>query len=100
MEITKSMSNMQTILKISGSLNTLNSLEFENMIQDLTENECSDVLVDASELEYISSSGLRVFLKLNKKAFNCGGHVIIEGLSDEIKEIFEITGLSATFEIL
>ena len=48
--------------QIKGKIDSNNALEFENEIMAAMPNE-----IDASELSYISSAGLRVLLKLNKK---------------------------------
>ena len=50
-------------------------------------------------MAYISSSGLRIFLTIRKAAAAKGGKVIIEGLSNEIRQVFMMTGFLQLFEI-
>ena len=57
------------------------------------------LVLDCSELTYISSSGLRIFLSIRKAAATAGGNVIIEGLSSEIRQVFMMTGFLQLFEI-
>ena len=49
--------------------------------------------IDCTELEYISSAGLRVLLSA-QKIMNKQGNMVIRNASEEIKEIFDITGFS------
>ncbi len=55
--------------------------------------------LDCNNLEYISSSGLRLFLTIRKEAAAKGGKVIIENINDEIKKVFMMTGFYNLFEI-
>ena len=50
-------------------------------------------------LEYISSSGLRVFLSIALDTQSAGKHVSITGLSDLVREVFDTTGFTNLFEI-
>ena len=52
-----------------------------------------DLILDMKELEYISSAGLRVLLAAQKK-MNQSGKMKLTGVSDEVMEVFEITGFS------
>ena len=49
--------------------------------------------MDMAMLEYISSAGLRVLLS-TQKIMNKQGSLVIKSASDEVKEIFEVTGFS------
>lgn len=65
-------------------------------------DECSDgissVRVKAEELEYISSAGLRTMMIMVKKLGQ--GNVTVEGASDEVKEIFTVTGFDGIIPLL
>ena len=56
-------------------------------------------MLDCSEMTYISSSGLRIFLTIRKAAAAAGGRVVVEGLSPEIRQVFMMTGFLQLFEI-
>jgi len=88
-----------TIIEISGRLDTNTSPEFERAIEPITSGSVSHVAVECSALNYISSSGLRLFLMLQKNISQKKGTLILRGLSSDIKEIFNITGFSAIFTI-
>lgn len=56
-------------------------------------------LIDLTNLEYISSVGLRVMLMATKKAKAAGGNIILCGMQDHVHEVFEIAGFTSIFEI-
>ena len=58
-----------------------------------------EITLDCTKLDYISSSGLRLFLSLRKEAAAKGGKVVIENINDEIKKVFMMTGFYNLFEI-
>ncbi|MBR1444016.1 MAG: anti-sigma factor antagonist [Firmicutes bacterium] len=75
---------------ISGRVDSSNAKEFEEKLTQCTQ-EGADVKIDAAKLEYISSAGLRVFLKIKK---SIKGEVLIENVSGEVYDIFEVTGFT------
>ena len=54
---------------------------------------------DFSELEYLSSAGLRSIISVSKKVKPAGGKVVICGLKGPVKEIFDIAGFSALLPV-
>jgi anti-sigma B factor antagonist len=85
--------------RLVGRLDTPASAEVSREVQPLLDNADKTLLLDCSELTYISSSGLRIFLTLRKAAATQGGHVVIKGLSNEIRNVFMMTGFLQLFEI-
>ena len=53
----------------------------------------TELIMDMAKLEYISSAGLRVLLSA-QKIMTKQGSMVIKNASDEVKEIFEVTGFS------
>ncbi|MEG1737098.1 MAG: STAS domain-containing protein [Odoribacter sp.] len=99
METTINKVGTQTIVAISGRLDTPSSKAFEESIQPILEDEKPDVYIDCAKLEYISSSGLRQFLTLLKYTKNANGTMKIEHLNSEVKEVFDMTGFSGIFNL-
>ena len=85
--------------RLVGRLDTPASVEVSREIQPLLDHASNTLILDCSEMTYISSSGLRIFLTLRKAAAAEGGKVIIEGLSSEIRQVFMMTGFLQLFEI-
>ncbi len=86
--------NVATIAA-SGSINTNTAPDFEKAVGEaFSDPEVTSVTFDFSNLEYISSAGLRVLMVAYKQVMAKGGELAIEGSSDEVMEVFEITGIA------
>lgn len=79
---------------IDGPLNAQALGEVEQKIKELNVEEGTIVVMDCTEMSYICSSGLRVFLGLHKDVTNRGAKLIIKGLQPMVKNIFEMTGFT------
>ena len=84
---------------LSGRLDTPASLEVAPSFEELKSDAAGTIVLDCTELSYISSSGLRLFLSLRKTAGEKGGKVIVKSISDEIRAVFMMTGFLNLFEI-
>ena len=83
---------------VSGRLDTPAAVKAQQEIVPLLENADKEIILDCQKLEYISSSGLRLFLTIRKETAAKGGKVFIENINDEIKKVFMMTGFNL-FEI-
>lgn len=80
------------LFTVKGRLDTVTAPELE---QEFSEENLADVTVitlDFTELEYISSAGLRVLLAGYKIVDKKGGKLIVQGANKEVREVFVITG--------
>lgn len=84
---------------LKGRLDTLASQEVSQQLEGLAENASGTIILDCTEMSYISSSGLRIFLTLRKAASEKGGKVIVRGISNDIRSVFMMTGFLNLFEI-
>jgi anti-anti-sigma factor len=87
------------VLDLSGRLDTSNYGELEKNLLEVIERGEKNIVINCSELHYISSSGLRVFLMALKKITGAGGRFHLCSLQDNIREIFEIAGFNTIFSI-
>lgn len=85
--------------KFTGRLDTAASQEVSAQVQPLIDNADRTVVLDCKDLEYISSSGLRIFLTIRKAAAAKGGKVIVKDISTEIRQVFMMTGFLNLFEV-
>jgi anti-sigma B factor antagonist len=97
MTIEKSVNGSDLKIKVSGRLDTTTAPELEESIKESIEDATSMEL-DFSDLEYISSAGLRVLLSA-QKSINGHGTMVVTGVNDTIMEIFEVTGFSDILDI-
>ena len=87
------------VASFDGRLDTPAAIKAQQDMAPLMENADKIITLDCTKLEYISSSGLRLFLSLRKETAAKGGKVIIENINDEIKKVFMMTGFFNLFEI-
>lgn len=99
MEVFIEKENNQVTASLIGRLDTPASLEIAPQMDSLKEDAGRTIILDCSQLEYISSSGLRIFLALRKAAAEKGGKVIVRSISNEIRSVFMMTGFLNLFEI-
>lgn len=89
-----------TCILIEGELDTGTSPELDQAIQGCLNNGSTNLLLDLTETEYVSSMGLRVFLSNLKLLKASGGRMVLCGLNDEVQEIMDMAGFSPLFEIV
>lgn len=99
MNITSKKEGDVNVLAIDGRLDTTNYSDLEHHLSSLTEKNEYRILMNLEKMQYISSSGLRIFLMFLKKVKAAGGRFMLCGMSDDIREIFEISGFINIFEI-
>ncbi len=97
MEIKSNKSGETTTVEVKGYLDTVSAESFLNFVNEMPDDDTRHVVVDCEGLEYISSSGLRVFITLLKKAQKNGGNVEVKNLNSTVKEIFDMTDFSSLF---
>ncbi len=83
---------------LEGRLDTAASMQTENDLQPLKDCSGKNIVLDCNRLEYISSSGLRIFLSILKAAKAKGSHVYIAGMNEDISNVFSMTGFTNLFE--
>ena len=82
----------------AGRLDTAAAPQCEQDLKPLANCEGRDIVLDCTALEYISSSGLRLFLGLLKNAKPKGSRVIITGMNVDLRSVFTMTGFINLFE--
>ena len=90
MIIEKILNGATATLIVKGRLDTQTAPELEKEFDGISQG-LKDLTFDMSELEYISSAGLRIILKA-QKIMNTKGAMRLIGVNDSIMEVFDITG--------
>ena len=85
---------------LTGRLDTAASAQFATDMQPLMDHADKHILLDCCGLEFISSSGLRLFLTLRKATIAAHGDVTISGMNNEVKQVFALTGFLSLFKIV
>ena len=92
MKITKSLNGTSLTVALEGRLDTTTAPELEKELKDSMEG-ATDLTLDFSKLDYISSAGLRVLLSAHKAMSKKGG-MKVTNVSELVKEVFEVTGFA------
>ena len=87
------------VICVDYPLNTLNIKDMEEDVAAVEVNLGDIVIVDCSGMDYICSSGLRIFLGLYKDLAQKGGKLIIRNLQPLVKGVFDMSGFSQIFNI-
>ncbi|MGN0500326.1 MAG: STAS domain-containing protein [Ruminococcus sp.] len=99
MQIKTDVSNNKLVITLSGRLDTITSPQFEEEISHISLDEIEIIILDIKELEYISSAGLRLILKIHKKMSAKGGVLKLINVNEMISEVFYMTGMSDFLDI-
>lgn len=89
--------NDTIILGLKGRLDTLSSTELEKTLADLLAEKKYKLVIDFSDLDFISSSGLRVLLATGKQLKSVGGKIVLCALQNHVKEVFDVAGFTMLF---
>jgi anti-anti-sigma factor len=84
---------------LSGYIDTATSEQVGQEMEPLLKQANRAIEIDCSQLEHISSSGLRLLLSLRKQVAADGGSLVIRNINDEIRKVFTLTGFFKLFDI-
>lgn len=99
MEITQEKDGALLVLRPKGRLDSANAHPFEEKMTAALSGGETNILVDFSELNYISSAGLRVLLMGAKRTQAAKGKIVLCALNDNIREVFEVSGFLSIFKV-
>lgn len=97
MNITINEQEGKLVAVLEGDLDNVASTQAERSLAPVFECTDKDVLIDCTELNYISSSGLRILLNIYKHTRTNGHNAILKNLKDDVKEVFQISGFLQLF---
>lgn len=89
----------QVIAHFKGRLDTAAAVQTAEDVKPLLTAENKEIILDCAELDYISSSGLRIFLSIRKEAAAHASKVIVKSINADIRQVFMMTGFISLFEI-
>ena len=87
-------------MEMNGELNTVAAQDLQEEIESLQKDMVKPILIDVTRLNYISSTGLRIFMIIKKTANANGQTVTLKGLNDIVEKVFKMTGFDKMFEIV
>ncbi|CAN5399795.1 STAS domain-containing protein [soil metagenome] len=99
MEITSVKQDAVSVLKLKGRLDVLTSNDLSDYLMAEIERGAAFLVVDFTDVDYVSSSGLRVLLQARKKLKTMGGTVFLSGVKDFVKEVLVAVGFDTIFPL-
>jgi anti-anti-sigma factor len=99
MEFTQEQSGDVVIVRLTGRLDSSTAPAAEESFGRVLAGDTASLAIDLSQLEYISSAGLRVLLVVAKKMQQAKGKVVLFGLVRNVREVFAISGFDRIFPI-
>jgi anti-anti-sigma factor len=100
MKITIKNEEGRLVGELIGDLDNTASSMAEKELAPLLECDDRDILLECRELDYISSSVLRILLNIYKNARRSGHRAFIRNLNEDVTEVFRIGGFLQLFELI
>ncbi|MEK4027070.1 MULTISPECIES: anti-sigma factor antagonist [Bacillaceae] len=89
----------QITVRITGEIDAYTAPKLRETVFPYTEKEKANIVIDLSEVSYMDSTGLGVFVGLFKSLNANGGTLQLIGLSERLRRLFDITGLADIMNI-
>jgi anti-sigma B factor antagonist len=88
-----------SILRLKGFLDAHTAPNFEQAIQELIEENRYKIIVSMSDLNYISSAGLGVFMGFIEEIREKEGDIKLSNMTDKVYKVFDLLGFPALYQI-
>ncbi|MFK7971233.1 MAG: STAS domain-containing protein [Bacteroidia bacterium] len=100
MEIREFQESSFVRLQPVGDLDAQSSMDMDSCIRKYVDNGQVNLLIDGTDLVYISSAGLGVFISYLDDLKAAGGQMAFSNLSEEVFDVFELLGLTRLVSIV
>ena len=87
------------VIKLEGKLDVNLSISIETELEQLVESGSTKLILELSGVEYLSSSGIRVFISIMRKIKSKEGKLVLACVPDIIKKILKTVELEDLFEV-
>ncbi|MCB9232024.1 MAG: STAS domain-containing protein [Bacteroidia bacterium] len=100
MEIKEKVFENYTTLIPVGEIDASSSMDMDAMIWKMIDHQRFNIHIDCSELQYISSAGLGVFISFLEELKTGGGKFVFSGMSESVYKTFSLLGLQQILSIV
>lgn len=87
------------VVKLEGKLDVNLSVSIESELDALIDSGSNNLILEISKVEYLSSSGIRVFINMMRKIKDKNGRLVLASVPDVIKKILKTVDLEDLFEV-
>jgi anti-sigma B factor antagonist len=99
MEITVKELNRVDLILVEGRVDSSTATDFGDVLNERIDKGAINLVVDLEQVDYMSSGGLRELVAALKQVRKDGGDLRISTPSQRVREVLELAGLDAIFEI-
>jgi len=99
MEIQKEQVGDAYVVTANGRLDGIYSAAFANQVGELITGTNPKILIDFTDIDFVTSAGLRALLVLMKKAKASGSIFALCGVNEQVREVLDISGFAPMFSI-
>ncbi len=99
MDLNTEKSNGILIAAPEGRIDGINALQFQQALNGKIDDSLSGVVIDMSDLNYVSSAGLRAVLLISKALQQREARLVLCALQAPIREVFQISGFDQIIDI-
>jgi len=99
MNLNAQTSNGTLVVAPEGRIDGVNALQFQQALNGEIDDSVSGVVIDMSDLSYISSAGLRAVLLISKSLQQREARLVLCELQAPIREVFQISGFDQIIDI-
>ncbi|KRG09407.1 hypothetical protein ACA30_02830 [Virgibacillus soli] len=85
--------------KLAGEIDAYTAPKVRDELLPHAEQSGTKIVVDLSDVNYMDSTGLGVFVGLFKTLNEHNGELVLKGMSDRLKRLFDITGLADVMDV-
>ncbi|MBU8915039.1 anti-sigma factor antagonist [Neobacillus sp. 114] len=97
--IDKQQNENEVVVKAAGEIDAFTAPKLREELALLADGKNKVITVNLKDVTYLDSTGLGVFVGLFKQLKNNGGELRLIEMSERLKRLFQITGLSHVMEI-
>ena len=94
---TEDISTDLQLLRLFGALDGLTYLELLKVLNQSIDQDTKRIVLDMSEVDYVSSAGLRVLLQGAKSLKEIGGEIVLFAMNSTVREVFKMSGFDSLF---
>ena len=87
------------LIEVSGRIDSSNAPELDETLKQLADQDRPQLVLNLSQVDYMSSAGLRAIVTALRAAKKSGGNVHLSQPSDRVREVLELAGLHTLFQI-
>ncbi|PKW10595.1 anti-sigma B factor antagonist [Streptomyces sp. 1222.5] len=88
-----------TVVRLPTEVDYGNASGIGGRCEDLVEEGCGTLVLDASEVQYLDSSGVSMIITLSRALENHGGTLRLAALSDHYQQVWRLLGLDTLFPV-